>query len=110
VSEDFNEANAKALAEMLADPSTPENIKLNIINELLADKKDETFFETIFEEALSQGLCPFCQHKNHWVIPEDDLNTMGHVTSEKDKRVKIHTTKDDCPEFQESCGKKKLNA
>jgi hypothetical protein len=107
---DFDEANAAALADMLADPVTSENIRLQIINEILDQSKGDTFFETMYTEAMSFAECPFCHFETHWLIPEDDLNTIGWVSSEKDKRVKNHTTKDDCAEFMESCSKKKTTA
>lgn len=107
---DFDEENAQALAEMLADPVTSENIRLQIINSLLEDGKDSTFFETMFKELMSFGSCPYCDHENHFLIPEDDLNQMGWVTYEKDKRVPRNPTSKDCPEFQEACTKKKTTA
>ena len=105
---DFDEANAAALGEMLADPMTTESIRLQIINQLLEEDKGATFFQTMFKEGLSFAPCPFCEHENYWLIPEDDKNQMGWVTAEKDERVKANPTKTDCPEFQEAC-KKKMN-
>ncbi len=104
---DFDEANAQALAEMLSDPTTSEHVRLQIINEILEQSKDQTFFETMFIEELTLAVCPFCKHKTHWLIPEDDLNQMGWVSHEQDKRVKKHTTIKDCEIFQEACSKKK---
>lgn len=108
--EAFDEANASALAAMLVDPQTSESVRLNIINELNAADSSNSFFETMFAEQLSMGNCPTCFHTNHWLIPEDDLNQMGWISSKEDKRVKPHTTKADCPEFQEACAKKKTTA
>lgn len=104
---DFDEENAAVLAGLLVDPQTSEAVRLQIINELNETSKNETFFETMFNEELSVGLCPCCAHKNHWLIPEEDLNQMGWVTSKKDERVKAQTTFNDCNEFAESCSKKK---
>jgi hypothetical protein len=108
--EAFDEKNAAALAEMLVDPQTSEAVRLQIINELNEASKSETFFEAMFSEALSLGACPCCAHKNHWLVPEDDLNQMGWVTSKEDPRVKPHTDSNDCREFSEACSKKKTTA
>ena len=105
---DFDQENAAALAEMLADPMTSEPVRLQIINSLLEDDKDATFFETMMKENLSFGACPFCDHENFWLVPEDDKNQMGWVSHEKDPRVVANPTKADCPEYQEAC-KKKMN-
>lgn len=105
--DDFNEKNASALASMLVDPQTSEAVRLQIINELNEASKSENFFETMFNEEISLGCCPYCMHKNHWLIPEEDLNQMGWVTSKKDQRVKNQTTHKDCPKFEEACSKKK---
>jgi hypothetical protein len=107
---DFDQENATALAEMLADPMTSEPVRLQIINSLLEDDRDATFFETMMKEAMSLANCPFCDHENYWLIPEDDLNQMGWVSFESDARVKANPTKEDCPEFQEACKKKKTTA
>jgi len=110
VTEAFDEANAEALTEMLTDQTTSEAVRLQIVNELIEESKDETFFETMFAELLSEGECPCCGHKNHWLVPEDELAQMGHVTPDVDPRVKRHTTAKDCPEYQEACSKKKVTA
>lgn len=107
---DFDEDNAKALSEMLADPITSENVRLQIINTLLEEGKDDTFFETMYRELMSLGECPLCSHENHWAVPEDELNMFGWVSAEKDPRVKANTTIKDCPEYQEACAKKRLTA
>lgn len=106
----FDEANASALAEMLVDPTTSEAVRLQIINELNEASKDNTFFEAMFSEALSLGACPSCHHKNHWLVPEDDLAQMGWVTAKEDPRVPAATTKKECVEFEEACAKKKVTA
>jgi hypothetical protein len=105
--DDFDEQNAKVLIEMLSDPVTSEPVRLQIINEILEQTKDNSFFETMYKENMSQGVCPSCSHENHWLIPEDDLNIFGHVTADEDIRVKKHTEIDDCPKYAEACSKKK---
>jgi len=105
--DDFDEANAAALAEMLGDPNTNPQVRLQIINEILAAQERHTFFETMLEEEITLAECPECKHENHWLIPEDDLNEMGWVSHEKDDRVKRHTTYADCESFAEACSKKK---
>jgi hypothetical protein len=107
---DFDEENASALAEMLADPVTSENVRIQIIQSLLEEGKDITFFETMFKEAMSLAACTFCGHENHWLIPEDELNQMGWVSYEQDNRVPRNPSKKDCREFQEACAKKKTTA
>jgi hypothetical protein len=106
--EGFDEQNASVLAQMLVDPQTSEAIRLQIINELNEASKNETFFEAMFSEALSLGSCPHCMHKNHWLVPEDELNQMGWVTHKEDPRVKRHTDAKDCEEFAEACSKKRV--
>ena len=108
--EGFDEKNAEALTALLVDPQTSEAVRLQIINELNETSKAQTFFESIFEEALSMGACPCCGHKNHWLIPEDQLTQMGWITSKEDTRVKVHTDADDCKEFSQACAKKKTTA
>jgi hypothetical protein len=105
--DDFDEANAGVLAEMLADPHTSEPVRLQIINDILDASKDDSFFETMLQEEMSLSGCPHCNHQNHWLIPEDDLNQMSWVSHEKDGRVKRNTTAEDCEEFAEACAKKK---
>jgi len=108
--ESFEDQNAAALVEMLADPVTSENVRLQIINEILEKEKGDTFFETMFSELMSFAACPFCAHENHFLIPEDDLNQMGWVTNEEDSRVPKNPTVKDCVEYQEACLKKKSTA
>ena len=108
--ENFDEANAAALADLLVNPSTSKNVQLQIINEILEDAKEETFFETMFQQEMSLSECPFCGHQNHWLIPEDELNTLGWITHQRDSRVPEHPTIKDCEEFQEACLKKKTTA
>lgn len=104
----FDEANASALAEMLVDPATSEPVRLQIINDILEASGSDTFFETMFKEMLSFAQCPHCNHENHWLVPEEDLNQMGWVTHEKDDRVPRHTSQDVCSEFAEACAKKRV--
>ena len=106
-SDDFDEQNAAALAEMLSDQATTEAIRLQIIREILDSSANDTFFETMYNEGIDLGHCPDCNHENHWLIPEDDLNVLGWVSSKKDIRVKNDTTAEDCKEFAEACSKKK---
>jgi len=106
--DDFDVANAAALAEMLGDPATSEKVRLQIINEILESSKNLTFFEKMFNENVSLAQCPFCKHENHWLIPEDDLNQMNWVTHENDERVPQHTSQDTCPDYAEACAKKKV--
>ena len=108
--DDFDEVNAKVLIELLADDMTSEPVRLQIINDILENTKDTSFFETMLREEMSLSNCPSCSHSNHWLIPEDDLNTMGVVTSENDPKVLKHTTAKDCPEYAEACSKKKVTA
>jgi hypothetical protein len=107
---DFDHENASALAEMLTSPMTSEAVRLQIINSLLEDDRDATFFETMFKEGMSLANCPFCDHENYFLVPEDDLNQFGWVSSESDPRVIVNPTKIDCPEYMEACKKKKTTA
>ena len=103
----FDEANASVLAEMLVDLRTSEGTRLQIINELNEAHKTSDFFEAIFNEALSLAKCPNCDHETHWAIPDDKLAQFGWVGHQNDPRVKMHTTEQDCPQFQEACSKKR---
>ena len=105
--DDFDEANAQALADMLSDFHTSEPVRLQIINDILDASKDENFFATMYAEELTLGRCDGCGHENHWGIPEDDLNQMGWVTHKKDSRVLKNTVLKDCEEYMEACAKKK---
>lgn len=106
-SDDFDIQNAQVLLDLLADPVTPEPVRLQILNDILDNTKDNSFFETMFREKLDLARCPHCQHENNWLIPEDELNIMGHVTPEKDQRVPYTTTRDECATYAEACLKKK---
>lgn len=106
----FHKKNAEILLALALDEATTEHTRIQIFTKLLENKKEGSFFETMFRDKMSYGECPNCKHKNHWLIPEDDLNKIGYVTSKVDLKVKNHTTIDDCPELQEACIKKKVSA
>ena len=101
-------ANAKVLADLISDPGTTDQLRVRIITKLLEAREGQDFFRTLFEEGLSFGNCPHCDHATHWAIPEESLNEMGWVSHEKDPRVPIKTTIEECPTFQEACLKKKI--
>ena len=106
----FDEQNAQALIALLSDPTTDQRIRMQIIAEILEASKADTFFESMFAEGMSLGECPNCKHERHWLIPEEDLNVYGWVSSEKDDRVPVHTNDQVCPEFAEACIKKVTTA
>lgn len=103
----LQEENAKVLIELLMDPDTPLGMQTQIINKLLEHRKDQTFFTAMYAQKLSYGACPKCRHENFWLIPEDELNKAGYVSSEFDERVKPYTTGEDCEKWGEACKKKK---
>ena len=104
----LNDANAKALVDILLDQDTPDNTQMQIISHLIQSRTGQAFFKTIYEENLSLGKCPKCQHENHWMIPEDGLNKMGYVTHERDARVPETTDEENCINFKQACKKKKV--
>jgi len=107
--EDFIDvAQAKALADMIVEPTTPELLRVRMINKFIEARSGGNFFATIFREGLSKGECPSCGHTNHWLVPEEELNQMGHVTHEEDDRVPRLTNAKVCSRFQECCKKKKV--
>lgn len=106
---DLDSANAAVLAEIVVEPFTPDPLRIQILNKLLEGMESDNFFDTIFAENLDLGECPNCGHLNHWLIPEDDLNKRGYVSHEQDARVPKTTKKDDCPQWQQACKKKKIN-
>lgn len=108
--DDFDEANATALAEMLADPNTSSATQLQIINEILESEKGVSFFELMFAEDMTLGNCPLCKHRRHWLIPEEELNIRGFISHEQDSRVHQHTNEEICREFAEACIKKIVSA
>lgn len=101
--------NAETLATLIVDPATSDNLRVQILNKLLDSTAADNFFETMLKEDLSYGECPYCGHKNHWLVPEEDMNRFGFVSYEEDPRVKRTTTAEDCPKWQEACSKKKVN-
>ena len=103
----LDEHNISIFAELLVSDSTPDSLRIRIINRLMEVKENQSFFETMVEENISYRECPCCGHLNHWLVPEDALNELGWVTSKRDPLVKEHTTKEDCSLWQESCKKKK---
>jgi hypothetical protein len=106
----LDKANAEVMADLIADSQTPDQLRVNIIEKLLEMREGQDFFKTVYEEGLSFGECPNCQHQNHWAIPEDVLNQMGWVTEHKDPRVKQgEVTDKDCPQFAQACKKKRVN-
>lgn len=105
----LEKANAKILAELAVDSQTSVELQVKIIAKLLEDSNHESFFRTLFSEALSYGQCPSCNHFNHWAVPETNLNEFGEVTHHRDKKVLKNTTSADCARFAEACKKKKIN-
>jgi hypothetical protein len=98
-----------ALIEIVVSESTPDANRIQALNKLIDLKKKNTdFFEVIMDSELSYGSCPSCGHRNHWLIPESEMNIMGVVTSDIDERVPRYTSAESCPEFAESCSKKKV--
>ena len=104
----LNEANAAVLVEIITGANVSENIRIQAMEKLCAAKENQSFFKTMLEEGLTLGECPHCQHKNHWLVPEEELNQMGYVSREEDERVPEHTDEKNCPEFQQACLKKKV--
>ena len=104
----MNEANAAVLVELITAPNISESLRIQAMEKLTASKEDQAFFKTMLEEGLTLGECPHCQHKNHWLIPEEELNQMGHVSHDEDDRVTEHTDEESCPQFQQACLKKKV--
>jgi hypothetical protein len=104
----MDEANAAVLVELITGPNISENLRIQAMEKLTASKDNDSFFQTMLEENLTLGECPSCQHKNHWMIPEEELNQMGYVSMEEDDRVPEATDDKSCPEFQQACLKKKV--
>ena len=102
------EKNAEVLINMLMDPDTPPDLQVKVMLKLMAARHENTFFATMFREQVSFGACPNCSHENFWAVPEDELNKIGYVTHERDKRVKRNPKKADCAKWAEACPKKKL--
>ena len=108
--ETLDEHNLGIFAELLVSDSTPDALRIRIINRLMEVKEAESFFQTMMEEKVSYGACPCCGHENHFLIPEDALNELGWVTSQKDPEVKENVTEKECPKWQQACLKKKTSA
>ena len=104
----MDEANAAVLVELITGPNISENLRIQAMEKLTASKDNDSFFQTMLEEDLTLGECPHCQHKNHWMIPEEELNQMGYVSKDEDDRVPETTNDKSCPEFQQACLKKKV--
>lgn len=104
----LEEENAKILADLVVDPMTTESLRIKILNKLLERKFDQNFFDLIMKEELDFGACPCCGYESHWLVPETELNQRGWVSYIKDSRVHQNTTAEICPQFQESCTKKKV--
>ena len=104
----MDEANAAVLVELITGPNISENLRIQAMEKLTASKDNDTFFHTMLIEGLTIGVCPHCQHKNHWLVPEEELNQMGYVSHKEDDRVVEQTNEEICPEFQEACLKKKI--
>ncbi len=104
----LNEANAAVLVELITGADISENLRIQAMEKLTDAKKDQNFFRTMLEEGLTKGKCPHCDHENHFLIPEEELNQMGYVSREEDERVPETTNAETCPEFQEACLKKKI--
>ena len=43
----LEKSNAKAIAEMLADPDTPPHLRVKMLNKLLESQSHDNFFATI---------------------------------------------------------------
>jgi hypothetical protein len=103
----MDEANAAVLVELITGANISENLRIQAMEKLTASKANDSFFQTMLEEDLTAGECPYCQHKNHWLVPEEALNQMSYVSKEEDDRVPETTDEKSCPEFQQACLKKK---
>lgn len=104
-----DEENLTILASLVVDPQTPEPLKIQILQKFIDAKKDQPFFDALLEHDLDRGKCPCCGFETNWLVPEEELNQRGIVSANLDSRVKPYTKKEDCPEFQEACHKKRVN-
>lgn len=104
----LNEANAAVLVELITAPNISETLRISAMEKLTDSKEDQSFFRTMLEESLTKGVCPKCDHENHWLVPEEELNQMGYVSHDEDERVPKTTDQKSCPEFQQACLKKKV--
>ncbi len=105
----LSEENAAVLISIVLDPTTPEHVKIRALNSLIEAADNDSFFDLLLENKMDYYECPKCNHKNHWLIPEVELNQRGYFSFEKDKRVKKNTTISDCEKYQQACTKKKLD-
>ncbi len=103
----LNEANAEVLVELITAPDISESLRISAMEKLTEGKENQSFFRTMFEEKLTYGECPKCDHKNHWLVPEEELNQMNYVSMDEDDRVPEFTDEKACPQFQQACLKKK---
>ncbi len=104
----LDEKNAAVLVELITGSNISETLRIQAMEKLVGSKADNSFFKTMMEEKLSYGECPHCGHKNHFLIPEDDLNQMGYVSMEEDDRVPEYTDEESCSLWHEACLKKKV--
>jgi hypothetical protein len=104
----LNEANAAVLVELITGANISENLRIQAMEKLTDAKENQSFFRTMLEENLTKGVCPHCDHENHWLIPEEELNQQGYVSREEDERVPETTDIDTCELFQQACLKKKI--
>ena len=104
----MDEANADVLVQLITGSNISESLRISAMEKLTESKKDQSFFRTMFDEKLSYGACPHCGHKNHFLIPEEELNQMGYVSKDEDPRVPEHTDIESCPDYQQACLKKKI--
>jgi hypothetical protein len=104
----MDEANAAVLVELVTGSNISETLRITAMEKLVDSKKDSSFFHTMMEEKLSYGECPNCGHKNHWLVPEDEMNQQGYVSKDEDERVPEYTDEKSCPTYQQACLKKKI--
>jgi len=100
--------NLGILAELVADPSTSEWLKIQIIQKINEARGGVSFFNTLITENLSYGECPHCSFKTHWLATEDVMNEMGIVSYKEDPRVLPTTDSSTCKDYAEACAKKKV--
>ncbi|KKL55261.1 hypothetical protein LCGC14_2257180 [marine sediment metagenome] len=105
----LSEANGAVLVELVTAPNVSETLRISAMEKLTADKGDTDFFRTMLDEGLSKGKCPKCDHINHWLIPEEELNQQGYVSKDEDDRVPEYTDEKNCPTYQQACLKKKCS-
>ncbi len=104
----LNEKNAEVLVELITAPNISESLRIEAMRKLTEGKEGQSFFRTMVEEKLTYGECSKCGHKNHFLVPEEELNQQGYVSRDEDDRVPEHTDAKSCPLWHESCLKKKV--